>query len=36
VILQADEETDARIITMIVTTAKYANFENVLFAVKKK
>lgn len=36
VILQADEETDARVITMIVTTAKYANFENVLFAVKKK
>lgn len=36
VILQADEETDARVITMVVTTAKYANFENVLFAVKKK
>lgn len=36
VILQADEDTDARIITMVVTTAKYANFENILFAVKKK
>jgi biopolymer transport protein ExbD len=36
VILQADEETDARIITMVVTTAKYAKFENLLFAVKKK
>jgi biopolymer transport protein ExbD len=36
VILQADEETDARVITMVVTTAKYANFDNVLFAVKKK
>jgi len=36
VILQADEETDARVITMVVTTAKYANFENLLFAVKKK
>ena len=36
VILQADEDTDARVITMVVTTAKYANFENVLFAVKKK
>ena len=36
VILQADEETDARVITMVVTTAKYANFDNLLFAVKKK
>ncbi len=36
VILQADEDTDARIITMVVTTAKYANFDNILFAVKKK
>ncbi|MEZ4402624.1 MAG: biopolymer transporter ExbD [Kofleriaceae bacterium] len=36
VILQADEDTDARIITMVVTTAKYANFDNVMFAVKKK
>jgi biopolymer transport protein ExbD len=36
VILQADEDTDARVITMVVTTAKYANFENLLFAVKKK
>jgi len=36
VILQADEDTDARVITMVVTTAKYANFDNLLFAVKKK
>jgi len=36
VILQADEDTDARVITMVVTTAKYANFDNVLFAVKVK
>ena len=35
-ILQADKETDARIISMIVTTAKYAEFDNILFAVKNK
>ncbi len=35
-ILQADKETDARVITMIVTTAKYAEFDNILFAVKAK
>ncbi len=35
-ILQADKETDARIITMVVTTAKYAEFDNLLFAVKNK
>lgn len=35
-ILQADKETDARIITMVVTTAKYAEFDNLLFAVKGK
>jgi len=35
-ILQADKETDARIITMVVTTAKYAEFDNLLFAVKAK
>ena len=35
-ILQADKETDARIISMIVTTAKYAEFDNLLFAVKNK
>jgi len=35
-ILQADKDTDARIITMVVTTAKYAEFDNLLFAVKNK
>jgi len=35
-ILQADKEVDARIITMVVTTAKYAEFDNLLFAVKNK
>jgi biopolymer transport protein ExbD len=35
-ILQADRDTDARIITMVVTTAKYAEFDNILFAVKAK
>lgn len=35
-ILQADKETDARIITMVVVTAKYAEFDNLLFAVKNK
>ncbi|HVK72884.1 MAG TPA: biopolymer transporter ExbD [Kofleriaceae bacterium] len=35
-ILQADKEVDARIITMVVTTAKHADFENLLFAVKNK
>ena len=35
-ILQADKDTDARIITMVVTTAKYAAFDNLLFAVKNK
>ena len=35
-ILQADKQTDARIITMVVTTAKYAEFDNLLFAVKNK
>jgi biopolymer transport protein ExbD len=35
-ILQADKKTDARIINMVVTTAKYAEFDNLLFAVKNK
>ncbi|HVV88309.1 MAG TPA: biopolymer transporter ExbD [Kofleriaceae bacterium] len=35
-ILQADKDTDARIINMVVTTAKYAEFDNLLFAVKNK
>jgi biopolymer transport protein ExbD len=35
-ILQADKDTDARIINMVVTTAKYAEFDNILFAVKSK
>jgi biopolymer transport protein ExbD len=35
-ILQADKEVDARVITMVVTTAKYAEFDNLLFAVKNK
>lgn len=35
-ILQADKETDARVITMVVTTAKYAEFDNILFAVRAK
>jgi biopolymer transport protein ExbD len=35
-ILQADEETDARLINKIVNTAKIAGFDNLLFAVKNK
>jgi biopolymer transport protein ExbD len=35
-ILQADKDTDARVINMVVTTAKYAEFDNPLFAVKNK
>lgn len=35
-ILQADENTDARLINKIVNTAKAAGFDNLLFAVKKK
>src|SRR5574338_459723 len=35
-ILQADREVDARVSTMVVTTAKYAEFDNLLFAVKSK
>lgn len=35
-ILQADKDTDARIINMIVLTAKYAEYDNLLFAVKNK
>ena len=35
-ILQADKDTDARLINMVVTTAKYAEFDNLLFAVKNK
>jgi len=36
VILQADESIDARVINRIVTTAKAAGFDNLLFAVKKQ
>jgi biopolymer transport protein ExbD len=36
VILQADQETDARLINKIVNTAKAAGFDNLLFAVKNK
>ena len=35
-ILQADQETDARLINKIVNTAKMAGFDNLLFAVKNK
>jgi biopolymer transport protein ExbD len=35
-ILQADKETDARLINKIVNTAKAAGFDNILFAVKNK
>lgn len=35
-ILQADENTDARLINKIVNTAKAAGFDNLLFAVKNK
>ncbi len=35
-ILQADKDVDARIITMVVTTAKHADFDNLLFAVRGK
>jgi biopolymer transport protein ExbD len=35
-ILQADKETDARLINKIVVTAKAAGFDNLLFAVENK
>ena len=35
-ILQADKDTDARLINKIVNTAKAAGFDNLLFAVKNK
>jgi biopolymer transport protein ExbD len=35
-ILQADKETDVRLINKIVNTAKAAGFDNLLFAVKNK
>jgi biopolymer transport protein ExbD len=35
-ILQADKETDARLINKIVNTAKAAGFDNLLFAIKNK
>ena len=35
-ILQADKDTDARLINKIVVTAKAAGFDNLLFAVKNK
>ncbi len=35
-ILQADRDTDARLINKIVVTAKAAGFDNLLFAVKNK
>lgn len=34
-IVQADKETDARVINMVVNTARGAGFEKLLFAVKK-
>jgi hypothetical protein len=35
-ILQADKETDVRVINKLVNTAKVAGFDNLLFAVKNK
>jgi biopolymer transport protein ExbD len=35
-ILQADQQTDARLVNKIVNTAKAAGFDNLLFAVKNK
>jgi len=35
-ILQADQQTDARLINKVVLTAKQAGFDNLLFAVKNK
>ena len=35
-ILQADQQTDARLINKIVNTSKAAGFDNLLFAVKNK
>jgi biopolymer transport protein ExbD len=35
-ILQADKDTDVRVINKIVNTAKVAGFDNLLFAVKNK
>jgi biopolymer transport protein ExbD len=35
-ILQADQETDVRLVNKIVNTAKAAGFDNLLFAVKNK
>ena len=35
-ILQADKETDARLINKIVNTSKAAGFDNIMFAVKNK
>jgi biopolymer transport protein ExbD len=35
-ILQADQQTDARLINKVVNTAKAAGFDNLLFAVKNK
>jgi biopolymer transport protein ExbD len=35
-ILQADKDTDAKLINKVVLTAKFAGFDNLLFAVKNK
>jgi biopolymer transport protein ExbD len=35
-ILQADQQTDARLINKIVNTSKAAGFDNILFAIKNK
>jgi biopolymer transport protein ExbD len=35
-ILQADQETSAMVITRVIATAKAAGYDNVLFAVKNK
>jgi hypothetical protein len=35
-ILQADKDTDARLINKIVNTAKAAGFDNLLFAIQNK
>ena len=35
-ILQADKDTDARVINKIVNTAKIAGFDNLFFAIKNK
>ena len=34
--LQADQQTDSRVISRVVETLKHAGYDNVLFAVKSK